>query len=277
MASSVPDITDRTPSSKGFVPQNWFWESRKKDPTLHTAVLFTVLRLADLPLQYYFLRSGLGSSLIAKLGGTPVTPPVSSTSILGLQPYHALIMVLATGSSLKQIYWRLAICDTSMPNSFSTLVAVYNTVLNLLNTTLALWSVTSQQPSASSSLFSTSAPAALIVGIPLYTIGIFTEWWCEIQRRAFKLDPANKGKPYTGGLFSLARNINYGGYTLWRTGYSLICGGWVWGAVVATWLAGDFCARAIPSMDAYCEKRYGRVQWEGVRRKVPYVLLPGIY
>jgi len=44
----------------------------------------------------------------------------------------------------------------------------------------------------------------------------------------------------------------------------------------AAWLAGDFCARAIPSLDTYCEKRYGE-QWEDVRRKVPYKFLPWVY
>lgn len=68
---------------------------------------------------------------------------------------------------------------------------------------------------------------------------------------------------------------------------------------MASWLAGDFVGRAIPSMDAYCEQRvslsrlskcycrvYGCVltngeqygkQWENVRKKVPYKLLPLIY
>ena len=49
--------------------------------------------------------------------------------------------------------------------------------------------------------------------------GILLELVSELQRKRFKDDPANKGKPYAGGLFSLARSINYGGYTLWRGGY----------------------------------------------------------
>lgn len=110
----------------------------------------------------------------------------------------------------------------------------------------------------------------------MYALGLWLEWYSEIQRHRFKTDPNNKGKPFSDGLFGYARNINYGGYTLWRTGYSLVCGGWIWGAVMATWFAGDFISRAIPSMDVYCEQRYG-VQWEEVRRKVPYKLLPWIY
>ena len=63
---------------------------------------------------------------------------------------------------------------------------------------------------------------------------------------------------------------------------------------MTAWVAGDFVARAIPSMDEYCQKRvsiwkvvvwnhwvltslqYGE-QWTEVRKKVPYKLLPWIY
>jgi steroid 5-alpha reductase family enzyme len=164
------------------------------------------------------------------------------------------------GSSAKQIYWKLFVGDTVMPSKFAAAVAAYNTVLNGLNTLLALWVMTTQQPSDQSSLkaFIKTAPLPLRVGIALYAVGLGTEWFCEVQRKAFKQDPKNKGKPYSGGLFGLARNINYGGYTLWRAGYSLICGGVTPALFVASWLAGDFCMRAIPSMDAYCEKRVSR-------------------
>lgn len=144
-----------------------------------------------------------------------------------------------------------------MPLGFSTVVCVYNTVLNSFNTLLALWAVTSQQPldESSFSAMLSSAPLAVKVAIPVYSVGLFVEWWCEIQRQAFKRDARNKGKPYAGGLFGIVRNVNYSGYTLWRSGYSLACGGWVWAAAQAAWLFGDFAARAVPSMDAYCEKR----------------------
>ncbi|KAK4549409.1 hypothetical protein LTR36_006406 [Oleoguttula mirabilis] len=266
-------------SRSGYDPGKWYWETRRKINYPAGTVLFTLLRVADLPLQWWLLRSSAIPDGIARLGGAPVPLAyTTTTTALGLSPYHSLILALATGSSLKQIYWKLFINDTSMPLNFSTIVCVYNTLLNTFNTALAFWSVTSQQPSDQSSLqsFFATAPLTLPVGIALYSVGIFVEWYCEVQRKAFKAKPENKGKPYSGGLFGLARNINYGGYTLWRTGYSLICGGWPWAVLMAAWLAGDFCARAIPSLDAYCEKRYGE-QWEEVRRKVPYRLLPWVY
>jgi protein-S-isoprenylcysteine O-methyltransferase Ste14 len=274
-------IVPREPSKKsGYQPPNWYWESRKKGPTSAGTILFVALRALDLPFQYYLLTSGLGSNIISSLGGTPVlqSPVASSAGILGLSSYHSLVMGLATGSALKQIYWKLAINDLAMPAGFSVTIAFYNTILNTLNTCFALWSATSQQPVAQSSLSTLlqTAPPTLLLGIPLYAVGLFVEWYCEVQRAAFKAKPENKGKPYSGGLFGVVRNVNYTGYTLWRTGYSLICAGWTWGAVQAVWLAGDFCARAIPCLDTYCEKRYGE-QWEVVRRDVPWKFIPGIY
>ncbi|SMY24582.1 unnamed protein product [Zymoseptoria tritici ST99CH_1A5] len=231
------------PSSAGYDPGQFFWSTRVKGPSLAGTLTWVTLRALDLPLQLWFLRSG-AVNVLRRLGATTVPQPinVNTGTMLGLSPYHTLIFGLAVGST------------------------AYNTVLNIANTLLAVWAVTTQQPSDQSSwtAFITSAPFALQVGMALYAVGLGTEWYCEVQRKAFKQDPANKGKPFYGGLFGLARNINYGGYTLWRAGYSLICGGIAPAVVVASWLAGDFCMRAIPSMDAYCEKRYGE-QWQHTR------------
>ncbi|RMY50513.1 hypothetical protein D0865_06862 [Hortaea werneckii] len=276
-----PEEIQAGPSSSGYDPGQWYWESRKKRSNPMGTAVFNMLRLADLPLQYYLLRySSFLPDLIRKIGGTaiPLSSPLSATGIAGLSPYQTLILGLAAGSSAKQVYWKLMINDTNMPSGFSTAICAYNTLLNTLNTGLAYWALTSQVPADQGSFLSslTTAPAAVPVGLGFYTVGIFVEWFSEIQRKRFKSRPENKDKPYSDGLFGLARSINYGGYTLWRVGYSLICGGWTWGALVAVWLAGDFCARAIPSMDAYCEKRYGS-QWAEVKKKVPYGLLPWIY
>ena len=260
-----PNDIQGGPNSAGYDPGSWYWSTRLKRNNPTGTALFTILRLADLPLQYWLLKkSYLLPDLIANLGGTPLSLSPSNhflgqttTSILGLSPYQALILGLATGSSAKQIYWKLVVNDTNMTNGFSTGVCIYNTLLNTLNAALAFWALTSQVPAAQHTLGAalTSAPLTIPVGLLLYSAGLFAEWYSEVQRKAFKARPENKDKPYSDGLFGLARNINYGGYTLWRTGYGLVCGGWVWGAVVAAWLAGDFCARAIPSLDAYCEKR----------------------
>ena len=42
-------------------------------------------------------------------------------------------------------------------------------------------------------------------GLALFLAGAAVETVSELQRKAFKEDPANRGKVFTGGLFSLAR------------------------------------------------------------------------
>lgn len=62
----------------------------------------------------------------------------------------------------------------------------------------------------------------------MYMTGLLIEALSEQQRHNWKKDPANKGKVYGAGLFRLARNINYLGYTLWRAGYATAADGWTW-------------------------------------------------
>ena len=85
--------------------------------------------------------------------------------------------------------------------------------------------------------------------------GILTETISEIQRSQFKKDPANAGKPYSGGMFGWARNINYGGYLLWRTGFALAAGGPVSALIVGAFFYQNFVTSSIPELDDYCQKR----------------------
>ena len=141
-----------------------------------------------------------------------------------------------------------------MPAGSAVVIALVNTVLNGLNSSLAVWTLTSVNPSAStvSELFKSPYIAA---GVALYLIGIVTEVVSEIQRRNFKRDERNKGKPYAGGLFSLARHINYTGYSLWRAGFALVAAGPAWAVVIGGWSVYDFSTRAIPVLDRYCTGR----------------------
>lgn len=63
---------------------------------------------------------------------------------------------------------------------------------------------------------------------------------------------------------------------VWRSAFAIAGGGVAWGAIVAAFFAFDFCSRSIPALDIYFTKKYG-VQWEGVKKKVPYAFAPGIY
>lgn len=95
----------------------------------------------------------------------------------------------------------------------------------------------------------------MILGALLFDLGITTETAAELQRRAFKRDPRNAGKPFSGGLFGLARNINYGGHILWKMGNALAAGGWAWGVLVGAGYLYDFATRGVPVLDGYCEEK----------------------
>lgn len=235
----------------------WFSDTRRKEISTSGNVVFTILRLLDLPLQYHLLHSGLGVNVVRKLGLTPVSPVIRSAGI-GMSPYHSLVWMLAAGSAAKQIYWCLFVCDNAFEPAFSTAIAAYNTLLNTINTILSLWAFSSNYSNATTwaeLFFSAPNKMNMAIGVALYTTGILTEWWCEVQRKQFKQKAANKGKLYSGGLFGLARNINYGGYTLWRVGYGIICAGLPWGFGMGMFLLGDFANRAVPYLETYLEEK----------------------
>lgn len=146
------------------------------------------------------------------------------------------------------------------------LISVFNTVNNGLNT--LAFSLAAINPTWSSDLF--------YISIPIYVVGILVETFSEVQRKAFKDDSRNKGKLYSGGLFSFARHINYFGYMIWRSAFAAAAGGAVWGVLAAAFFAYDFCNRSIPVLDHYFTRKYG-VKWEEVKKKVPYAFAPGIY
>lgn len=87
-----------------------------------------------------------------------------------------------------------------------------------------------------------------ITGLALETIS-------EVQRRNFKARPQNKGKPFTTGLFGVARHINYGAFCLWRAGYAMAAAGPIWGGLVFWFFYHDFTDRGIPVLDRYCAGR----------------------
>ncbi|CAI7667948.1 unnamed protein product [Penicillium crustosum] len=133
-------------------------------------------------------------------------------------------------------------------------IGFFNTVFNSTNILFSIWSMTSQSPGSDTWLGVLSSPSVAI-GAAAYTVGILTELVSELQRERFKKNPANKGKPYGGGLFSLAININYGAYTLWRGGFALASGGWTWGLFTFSFFFYDFVTRGVPVLDQYCTKR----------------------
>jgi steroid 5-alpha reductase family enzyme len=181
-----------------------------------------------------------------------------------------ILLGMTIGSAVKQNIWLTALTGEPMNAKNATIVSAFNTVMNGLNNYAFLLTATS------ASTNSEFPQMPLIVGSTLYVTGILVELIAEIQRKQFKSDPKNKGKPYTGGLWALARHINYGAYTFWRAGYAVAAGGWIWGAIVGAFFFSDFANRGVPILNEYCEKRYG-ADWENFKKQTPYKLIPGIY
>lgn len=217
---------------------------------------FVGLRAADPFLQYQILRNDWGESFIQRLGGTtlPRGPPLVTNTpldnVVGLSPYRSIMLSMAVGSMLKQNLVILSMTQEEMTVPASAAVAALNTFINSTNSLLFVCSQTSA--SVNGEHF---PQTPLIVGATLYVLGMSLELGSEIQRTLWKRDPANKGKVYEGGLFGLSRHINYFGYTLWRGGYALAAGGWVWGATTAAFFAYDFLNRAIPVLQGYMEEK----------------------
>ena len=234
-------------------------------PTPLGRTLFFILRALDAFIQYNILSrhtgiswipERLGGSLLPATGLSTIGLRPANAAFLDLPPYQTLLLGMSVGSMLKQNFWLTAISQEEMNAGPAVAISVYNTLLNSLNSTLALWTLTSVNPAVNTQTWGELFQNPWIVaGTVLYVTGILTETISEVQRYRFKQDERNKGKPYSGGLFNLARHINYTGYTLWRTGFGAAAAGLVWGAVLASWFLFDFSQRAIPALDKYCSNR----------------------
>ena len=255
MASSSSPSEKITPAKGDRIERG----SRTSDP-LGTAC-WLVLRGLDPLLQYNMLARGLGSSLLHKVGLQPVAVFASTnTGIafidqLGLSPHRLVLLFMATGSTVKQLYWHMFCSLEPMPPGLAIPVSALNTAFNSLNSLMLTWSITSAALADNSNESNGSMPTRMLIGLTVYLIGIFTEAISERQRIIFKKNPKNEGKCYTGGLFSLARHINYGGYTLWRFGYSIAAGGFIWAFMVLTLILSDWTTRGVPALDHYCQQR----------------------
>lgn len=226
--------------------------SRVKAPSPLGRTVFVGLRLADAVWQYAALERGWVTAALGHLNSIPVdvVHQVSRT----LSPYHQLLVAMSFGSGLKQAIHMAFISEQELPVPAAFGIGFFNTVLNSINILGGVWYATSQAP-PNGSLSHILHNPTILIGVGSYTVGILLELVSELQRRAFKKNPSNRGKPYGGGLFSWATNINYGGYILWRAGFALASAGWTWGIFTFTFFFYDFASRGVPVLDEYCAKR----------------------
>lgn len=227
-------------------------------PSPGSRATFIMLRALDLPLQYAILSSrGLGNPIISALGGTPIPPTgrplfLGGTNI-GLSPLRSILFGMAIGSFVKHTYWVTSISQESFTFSAAVVIGVGNALADGLNALLFNNAATSVLSYVNGD--ETRLPTPALVGIGLYVLGMALEWGSEMQRLSFKKDVRNKGEVYDGGLFGLARHVNYGGFTLWRAGYAMAGGGWIAGAASAAFSLWIFMTKGIPELNDYCEKK----------------------
>ncbi|KAI1377588.1 hypothetical protein F4677DRAFT_41623 [Hypoxylon crocopeplum] len=260
----------------------------QRTPTPGGTLTFIGLRVLDLPLQHALLATttGLGAALLSRAG--IASSPAASLLHTGIplidalgHPTNALLLLMATGSSAKQIYWLTSLSYESFPVSAAAAVGLFNTVFNSANSLLFLALASTSlrsRPLVSIPLpFGTvDLPLSTVVGTLMYVFGLGLETISERQRKAFKDDPANAGKVCKVGVWRWARHVNYFGYALWRGGYTMAATGWVGGLAVVAFQAWDLGYRAAGVLDEYCTNRY-KEQWAQFKREVPYKIVPGIW
>ena len=243
-------ISDASPS-KDFIRRG------VKRPSPLATTVFVCLRSLDVFLQYGILAQGLADPVLNLLHVSPVYSSAAPIVAFGLPLKPFILLCMAAGSTIKQIYWQTAITYEELPVSSALIVSAGNTVGNSINSILSVTAAATYfTPSLLSSTDNATCLSPLfILGTTTYVMGMALETISEQQRKNFKASPKNAGKAYTGGLWSFARHINYGGYILWRSGYIFAAGGWIAGAVVAGTAAYSCITKQIPLLDDYCSKR----------------------
>ncbi len=217
--------------------------------------VFSFLRGVDPYLQYLLLFHGYGHQILSKAG----------IATIPAGPKGTVLIAMGAGCAVKQIINMNYILETRVSNKAAIIISICNTVMN----SLATFSCLIYGPSD-------RLGSLQYIGISMFTVGILTELISELQRKRFKDNPANKNKLYTGGLFSLARHINYGGYTIWRTGLALTSGNYWLAAFQFVWQMWDFTRRGVPELADYCSKKYGD-DWRKFEHDVPNILLPYVW
>jgi steroid 5-alpha reductase family enzyme len=95
-----------------------------------------------------------------------------------------------------------------------------------------------------------------ILGLILYIAGSYLNTASEAQRQRAKSAPDGAGRLFTGGLFALARHINYFGDVVLFAGLALLTGRLSL-LVIPVAMAINFLAFIIPRKEAYMAKKYG--------------------
>ncbi|CAI7642130.1 unnamed protein product [Penicillium bialowiezense] len=250
-----------------------------KGPSPLGTSIFVALRILDPILQYGILLPGtasLATPVLGLFGGTPL-PLEAAPVALGLSPWRLTLLGMSLLGSLKGIFYLTYVSEARMPIATALLVGVFKAFSTTVNSLMFCAAATSATKSYVPDQ-STGWHPILSAACAIFTLGITVETVSELQRRSFKKDPSGrgKGKVYTGGLFRIARHINYGGYTVWKAAAGLAASGWGWGGLTLLWLLAEFRRRGIPALDVYCQKRYGQ-DWDQFKQRTRWKMIPFLY
>ncbi|KAK8154472.1 ERG4/ERG24 ergosterol biosynthesis-like protein [Phyllosticta citrichinensis] len=263
---------------KATEPQGFCARGFKSSSPFNTA-LFLGLRTFDCVLQFAILANSFGAGLIKLLGGEviPDGPALSSgigaIDALGLSAYRLTMLAMITVTAIKHWWFVLSVSEEAWTVTGALGVGFFNIFWNTTNNLLFLCAATLAASGPGGEMLSNPR---LLAGLTFFVLGIGGEWQCEIHRKAFKTDPRNKGKAFTGGLFALVRHPNYSGYSLWRAACAMAGSGMIWSVVVGSFFLWDFASRAIPALDEYCTKRYAS-QWSAYKQRTPCKLVPFLW
>jgi len=114
-----------------------------------------------------------------------------------------------------------------------------------------------------------------LCGLLVFLWGTWLNLWPEYQRHRWKLDPRNKGKLYKGGLFAVARHINYTGELVSFIGFSGVTGA-AWTLWVPLAMGIGLATFSTWEIEFYLAQRY-KEDWNDYVKDVPYVMVPGIW
>ncbi|KAL2173557.1 ERG4/ERG24 ergosterol biosynthesis-like protein [Thermothelomyces heterothallicus CBS 202.75] len=263
-------VTKADLKSKDFVPRG-----NKSSSPFNTS-LYLGLRAVDCCWQYLVLSQGYGSYVIRLLRGAVIpTAAAAETGVgliddLGLSGFRLVLLLMNVLAAAKHFWFVLRVAEEAWTLPGAIIVGLDNIFFDTLNNFLFLCAATS---AASHPSGETLSNPYLLAGFSLFVLGIGLECACEIDRKRFKTDKRNKGKPYTGGLFAVVRHPNYAAFTIWRAGLAVATSGITAGLLIATFFTWDFSNRAVPALDEYCPKRYGQM-WADYKKKTRFTLIP---
>ncbi|KAJ7161002.1 hypothetical protein C8R46DRAFT_955958 [Mycena filopes] len=236
---------------------------------------FVLGRVSDAPLQYFMFTQGWAVKGLTAVGLRASNLLIAvGPGVAGLGPIPTLLTSMYAVASIRHGYWMLSTNNFNWPASTALSVVAYNTLLNTVNTLVAVNALTSS-PYPILGDFTDCIGWKQWAGVALFTIGIAVETIAEESRKRFKKDPKNKGKIDDTGLWSVVRHPNYLGYTLWRAGITLTTGSLFATAGLTVFQLLGFTSTSIPGISSYMSNKYGK-QWTDYTRRVPSAIIPGV-